>query len=203
MVIEFKGFQKIARYSREVIVTEKIDGTNAQIFIANKDTLPASDYNDPIIASKDSLIMCAGSRNRFISLEHDNYGFAKWVQENADELFELGPGRHFGEWWGAGIQRRYDQTEKHWSLFNVHTWLENYDNGKPLCPKCCNVVPIIWRGNFDDFCAEEWMTFLYGFGSKAAPGYMNPEGIVIYHSASGALFKKTFENDETGKGENV
>lgn len=202
-MVEFKDFQKIARYSREVIVTEKIDGTNAQIFIANKDSLPASDYNDPIIASKDNLIMCAGSRNRFISIEHDNYGFAKWVNENADELFHLGPGRHFGEWWGSGIQRKYDQTEKHWSLFNVHKYLDNYDNEKPTCPKCCRVVPILWRGNFDDFNAREIMDKLQFDGSSAAPFYMKPEGIVIFHSASGSLFKKTFENDSTGKGENA
>jgi hypothetical protein len=28
---------------------------------------------------------------------------------------------------------------------------------------------------------------------------MTPEGIVIYHAQSGALFKKTFQNDENGK----
>ena len=33
MATEFMGFPKIARYSREVIVTEKIDGTNACIYI--------------------------------------------------------------------------------------------------------------------------------------------------------------------------
>jgi hypothetical protein len=41
-------------------------------------------------------------------------------------------------------------------------------------------------------------------GSAAAPGYMNPEGIVIYHlgKTKDTYFKKTFENDEKGKGEN-
>lgn len=32
-MIEFKGFPKMARLSRECIITEKIDGTNAQICI--------------------------------------------------------------------------------------------------------------------------------------------------------------------------
>lgn len=27
-------------------------------------------------------------------------------------------------------------------------------------------------------------------------GFMDPEGIVIYHTGSGTLYKKTFENDE-------
>jgi hypothetical protein len=37
-------------------------------------------------------------------------------------------------------------------------------------------------------------------GSVAAPGFMQPEGIVIYHAASRTLFKKTIEKDEQPKG---
>ncbi len=33
------------------------------------------------------------------------------------------------------------------------------------------------------------------FGSLAAPGYMKPEGVVIYHVAGNVLFKKTLEED--------
>ena len=40
----------------------------------------------------------------------------------------------------------------------------------------------------------------YG-GSLAAPGFMKPEGVVIYHTAANIMFKKTFKNDEKGKGE--
>jgi len=36
-------------------------------------------------------------------------------------------------------------------------------------------------------------------GSIASPGYMNPEGIVIFHTKGNVGFKKTFENDDTGK----
>jgi len=32
-MVDFQSFGKIARYSKEVFVTEKIDGTNGQIFI--------------------------------------------------------------------------------------------------------------------------------------------------------------------------
>jgi hypothetical protein len=31
---------------------------------------------------------------------------------------------------------------------------------------------------------------------------MDPEGIVIFHTASGQLFKKTLKDDEGGKGKN-
>jgi hypothetical protein len=37
------------------------------------------------------------------------------------------------------------------------------------------------------------------YGSRVAPGFMNPEGIVIYHTAGNYYFKKTIENDEKGK----
>jgi hypothetical protein len=33
-------------------------------------------------------------------------------------------------------------------------------------------------------------------GSRAAPGFANPEGVVIYHEAARIMFKKTFEKDE-------
>jgi hypothetical protein len=37
-------------------------------------------------------------------------------------------------------------------------------------------------------------------GSIAAKGYMDPEGLVVFHSQNSALFKVTFEYDECGKG---
>jgi hypothetical protein len=169
----FKDFGKMGRYSRECIVTEKIDGTNAQIFI-------------------DGEIFMVGSRTRWITQQDDNFGFAKWAYEHKDELMQLGDGRHFGEWWGQGIQRKYGLSEKRFSLFNTFRWGESR-------PGCCNVVPILWRGLFDDLNVNRIMQLLKERGSNASPGFMNPEGIVIFHTANKTMFKKTFEKDETGK----
>ena len=36
-------------------------------------------------------------------------------------------------------------------------------------------------------------------GSVFAPGFMDPEGIVMLHLPSRTLFKKTFDYDEAGK----
>ncbi len=36
MKLEFNEFPKIARLSREIVITEKLDGTNASIFIQNE-----------------------------------------------------------------------------------------------------------------------------------------------------------------------
>lgn len=175
MSVEFESFHKIARLSRDIVVTEKIDGTNAQVFVADDGTV------------------LAGSRNRWITPDDDNFGFARWVAEHADELRQLGPGRHFGEWWGAGIQRRYGLTEKRWSLFNVAKWSESR-------PACCGIVPVLYEGPFTTDAVEACLDRLHREGSVAAPGFMQPEGVVVFHRASGTLLKKTLVND-AAKGE--
>ncbi len=177
MFPEFTPFPKIARISRQIVVTEKIDGTNAQVFITEMGEI------------------FAGSRTRWITVKDDNYGFAKWVADNERELLTLGPGAHFGEWWGAGIQRRYGLTEKRFSLFNVGRW-----NGDNPPPACCHVVPVIYSGVFSQEAIDGAIESLAKFGSLAAPGFMKPEGIVVYHAAAKTLFKKTIEKDEMPKG---
>ena len=173
----FLEFPKMARYSREVIVTEKIDGTNAQILITED-----GDF-------------FTGSRTRWITPEDDNHGFARWANAHKEELMGLGTGRHFGEWWGSGIQRGYglEKGEKRFSLFNVSRWGETR-------PACCHVVPVLWEGNFDHCGIRCIMHNLAIEGSHAAPGFMKPEGIVIYHTQGNFGLKKTFEKDDTGKG---
>lgn len=109
---EFREFPKMPRISREMIITEKIDGTNAQIFINKVELDDLSDSN--ILTIQDGLTLRAGSRTRWIQCgkDKDNYGFAAWAKENTTELFKLGEGRHFGEWWGKGIQRGYNMGER-------------------------------------------------------------------------------------------
>ncbi len=175
---KFEGFQKISRLNRECVVTEKIDGTNALIYILD-----------------DGETMLVGSRTKWITPKDDNMGFAKWVEANKTELLKLGPGRHFGEWWGAGIQRKYGLTEKRFSLFNVAIWADD-----AVRPKCCHVVPELGRGMDIRAVTEAALAQLREKGSVAAPGFMKPEGIVIYHTASQQLFKVTLEKDESPKG---
>lgn len=174
---DFVGFPKIARLSRNCVITEKIDGTNAQICI-----------------TEDGQFL-VGSRTRWITPENDNAGFAKWAHANREELtHHLGVGSHFGEWWGAGIQRTYGMKEKVFSLFNTARW---NDETKP---PCCRVVPVMYSGVFDQAQVEYCLDMLRTQGSAAAPGFMRPEGIVIYHEAARIYFKKTIEKDEEWKG---
>ncbi len=193
--IIFTPFAKMARLSRECLITEKIDGTNAQIYI--------TDDND----------MLVGSRTRWITPNDDNFGFAKWAHDHRDELLTLGPGRHFGEWWGQGIQRKYGMTEKRFSLFNVARWCMHDETPQPIAtddprviktqdvlPPCCHLVPVIRRGMFSSIMVDDALNELRARGSFAAPGFMKPEGIVVFHIAGNVGFKKTIEKDEVPKG---
>jgi hypothetical protein len=193
---EFQKFPKIARYSRDVIVTEKIDGTNAQIFIG-----------------EDGEFL-TGSRKRWITPDQDNYGFSRWAHEHKAELLTLGPGRHFGEWWGSGCQRGYDlpKGEKRFSLFNVMRWCQHGETPQQIpsadphivkmqdvLPPCVGLVPVLWRGHFDDLDIDDVLTNLRENGSRAAPGFMRPEGVVVFHVAGCVGFKKTLDNDGVPK----
>jgi hypothetical protein len=174
---EFTQFQKIPRLSREVVVTEKIDGTNACVYIG-----------------EDGEFL-AGSRTRWITPADDNFGFARWAYEHKDELMGLGIGRHFGEWWGSGIQRGYGLKEKRWSLFNTSIWGDD-----TVRPACCGVVPVLYRGPFTTEDVDVVLASLKTNGSAASPGFMKPEGVVVYHVAAGSYFKKTIEKDAEWKG---
>jgi hypothetical protein len=176
--MEFIGFPKIPRLSRQCVITEKIDGTNG--CIAWDETLQ---------------YMLVGSRSRWINTNDDNFGFAKWASANVEELKRLGPGVHHGEWWGQGIQRGYGLKEKRFSLFNTSKWSDEM-----VRPACCHVVPVILSGVFSTFDVETCLEMLRNEGSLAAPGFMNPEGVVVYHRAGNLMFKKTIKNDDIPKG---
>jgi hypothetical protein len=180
---EFVEFPKMARLSRDIVVTEKIDGTNAQVHI----TLDGEIF--------------AGSRSRWITPEADNFGFARWVYEHRDELLTLGPGSHFGEWWGQGVQRGYGLNEKRWSLFNTSRWGDDERSGseRAVRPACCHVVPVLYQGPLSLAAIEDCLWELQERGSRAAPGFGKPEGVVVFHTAANLCFKKTILKDELPK----
>jgi len=204
MTIEFQEFPKIPRYRREVALTEKLDGTNAAVVWANNDIDPGDNVlaERRLVDQHDTELglywLLAQSRQRFITparikAKNDNYSFAQWVDDHADELTKLGPGVHYGEWWGFGIQRGYGMAEKHFSLFNVNRWAD----GKQERPACCDVVPLI--GYFTPDKINEQIEMLRLAGSLAAPGYMKPEGVVLWHSQSKNYFKILLEGDDVPK----
>jgi hypothetical protein len=60
-------------------------------------------------------------------------------------------------------------------------------------------VPILALGEFTTVLVDSAMRFLGAYGSQAQPGFMEPEGIVIFHCAAQIGFKKTLLNDEAPK----
>jgi hypothetical protein len=161
--MEFVKFSKIPRLANVgLIITEKLDGTNGQV------TVP-EDPTEPLIV---------GSRNRFITpgKTTDNYGFAQWVVENEATIRQLAPGTHYGEWWGQGIARKYNMDRKVWSLFR-------YGGELPEHPQLSRVPVLLHRQMaFDsDTLTDitEVILALQTTGSVAAPGFMEPEGVVV------------------------
>lgn len=198
--MEFESFGKIGRLNRDMVVTEKIDGTNGAVVIERVE----SDLEVPTtcatvrLSTGEVYAVGAQSRTRLINPAMDNHGFARWVYENSLPLVvELGEGRHFGEWWGSGIQRGYglEKGEKRFSLFNTHRWA---DAG--LTTPGLYVVPVLHTGVFSTYVAKAMLSYLEGMGSFAAPGYDRPEGIMVYHTAANMMFKATILNDEKPKG---
>src|ERR1019366_375189 len=118
--MEFRKWGKIPRWENTTyLLTEKIDGTNACIAIGTDGYIHAQ------------------SRRKIITPKDDNHGFAKWVEDNKEELLNSLPtGYHFGEWWGKGIQRGYGIEDKKFSLFNTRMNIENV-------PSCVCTVPLI------------------------------------------------------------
>lgn len=217
--IEFREWPKIFRLNREIIVTEKIDGTNACIIVqpadgsfaegvkfVKEDGWPVLDVDadgtEPgvlVDLSGSRAIVSAQSRKRVISPGKDNFGFARWVRENAEQLANLlGYGYHYGEWYGSGIQRGYglQNGEKRFMLFNVDRWAN-----LPLTVPGLEVATVMYRGPFRTPNIKHSVEELKTWGSKHVPGFKNPEGVVVYHTAANTAFKVTCEKDEQHKGE--
>lgn len=176
---EFQKWPKTPRLFRDMIITEKIDGTNACVYV-----------------SDDGLTVGAQSRNKIITPDQDNAGFARWVYDNAGTLSaDLGPGYHFGEWWGQGIQRGYGLDHRRFSLFNTHRWADAEFHTENL-----GVVPVLEKRTFNSIWVQWVIGDLKVDGSIAAPGFMNPEGVMVYLTASNQVYKVLIENDELPKG---
>lgn len=180
---EFRKWPSTPRLFRDIVITEKIDGTNACV-----------------IVSEDGSEVWAQSRNKLITPEDDNAGFARWVADNAGALADvLGPGYHYGEWWGSKIQRTYGLVngDKRFSLFNVGRYA---DAELDMVPGL-GLVPVLSEGVFSESEISRVLERLRTFGSQAVPGFMNPEGIIVFHSAARQVFKVLLENDDISKTE--
>ncbi len=215
MTVEFTPWPKTPRLFRDAVITEKIDGTNAAVIIkahpvgTHDGGLPegatAVIHGGDIVG--DEYVIAAQSRSRLITPQDDNFGFAKWVLDNAFGLARtLGEGTHFGEWWGSGIQRGYglEKGDRRFSLFNTHRYAKllptehETDTREPV--PGLGIVPVLDTYTFDTQRVRDALWALEEHGSQAAPGFMRPEGVIVFHSAAGQVFKSLIENDDIPKG---
>lgn len=173
---EFRSFGKIPRLERlTMTITEKIDGTNACVVVDEEGNVSAQ------------------SRKRVIVPGDDNYGFAGWVEENKEELRELGEGYHYGEWYGSGIQGGYGLQERRFALFNTHRWGEER-------PACCDVVPVLVENTPLNLSAiREVANWLQDNGSQINPE-VKPEGVMVYVHELGTYIKHPHDPNPKGRG---
>lgn len=204
--MEFPEYPKTPRFKMRCSVTEKIDGTNALIRISNDNDL------SPVIAvvqAENGLKynVRAGSRKRWITPENDNFGFAGWVDRNAQWLVNnLGEGDHYGEWYGCGIQRGYGLVGKRLALFDGpgrYPWAvdedaeRERDSDAPVCTRYVDlnggsvgVVPLLYQGSLDEVLEvvrdpdAARLRFLPQ-GSRAQPGFERTEGVIVQLRGSG------------------
>ncbi|MFD7776643.1 RNA ligase family protein [Streptomyces sp. NPDC059753] len=216
---EFTPWPKTKRLFRDIVITEKIDGTNAAIHITavphdepGEITVWDGSWTSPVVDGT-RYVISAQSRTRIISpgKTTDNYGFAGWVYDNAEDLVRiLGEGVHFGEWWGQGIQRRYGLETRRFSLFNTARWFETAEDGLDSMATRAELsslagqigaVPVLYAGVFDEAAIRGTLGALRVGGSMAAPGFMNPEGICVFHTQTRSVFKVTLDANDAGKWE--
>ncbi|MET9425631.1 RNA ligase family protein [Streptomyces sp. NPDC006540] len=210
---EFQAWPKTARLFRDIVITEKLDGTNAAVHItAVPNDGPGEvtvwpGYWASLVVDGTRYVVSAQSRKRIITpgKTTDNYGFAAWVYDNAEALVRaLGEGVHYGEWWGQGIQRNYGRTSRTFSLFNTARYVDGFpslENGMELEGGSLDVVPVLYQGPFSEAVILAELASLAEHGSVAAPCWPTPEGICVYHTQTRSVFKVTLDNNDAGKWE--
>lgn len=204
--MEFRNWGKTPRLFREVVITEKIDGTNCAVIIEKATKEGQGDAISFVHVDDTTYAVGAQSKSRLIypGKTTDNYHFAQWVEENAEQLVrELGVGHHFGEWWGKGIQKRYDVGYRTFSLFNTArhgdvSFSTGFLNGLAVGVE---PVPVLFEGQLSEEVVHEVARELLKNGSVAAPFAPNPEGVCIYHTQSKQIYKFTFDHNDKGKWE--
>ena len=196
---EFVAWPKTYRLftGKGIVVTEKIDGTNACVVF---------DENGEMFAQ---------SRNRIITPESDNADFAAWAHENREELFSvLGPGRHYGEWWGQKIGRTYGADRKIFSLFNVRKFYQGSDLDPLDSPSTraflssldpvLTAVPVLYEGPFSEeeirlaagrLRRDGSVAALLSLGKEDVPA----EGVCIFFPDTGVVMKHVFDFDDKPK----
>lgn len=175
----FKAWPKIQRYDEgiSIVITEKIDGTNACIIV------------------DEGKVLGIQSRKRLITPDKDNMGFASWVTEHEEQLATLGTGYHFGEWAGPGIQKNpLGLEQKEFFLFNPFRHNEEYFNwlNPQLSRGKVQSVPLLYQGKYTPGIVEST------FEELDANTEYKPEGVMIYFPKADSYIKHVVNKPHGG-----
>lgn len=174
--VEFKPWGKTPRLKYfNVSISYKYDGTNSCIII------------------RDGEIVGCQSRNRLITPDKDNMGFANWVEENKETLVKLGEGYHYGEWVGPGIQKNpHNFDRKYFYLFNPY--MSGCIEAHPeLSDVGVRVAQVMYVGPYSDAAVKDCLDQL-----DVSKG---DEGIILYFTTMRYTAKITLKNPD-GKWKN-
>lgn len=178
---DFPKFPSIERFDNlRCFITEKIDGTNGLIEVSCQGVK-------------------FGSRNKWLSNGDDNFGFYAYFSQYVDDMvawyhrnapgYNWEPVRIYGEWFGKGIQRGYDLKERKFMPFS-YGLAEDIEG--VFAPNI--VLPeFLYQGKFSREVLNNCMNSLKEEGSQVVPGYMKPEGVVVYFPDYEFSLKETFD----------
>ena len=185
------------------VISEKVDGTNSLIEI--NEVFPVGEPKE--------IQVRFGSRNRYITFNNDNAGFANFFRhyearfkdvaadiilkelevsgETLTECQEQYPLRIYGEWFGSGIQRGYGLKDKFFMPFSTFYAEKLIEYQVP------NIIKpnIMYTGKFSQEIADICMQTLTN-GSLVIPEFKRPEGIVIHFPKYNLRLKQTFEGSK-------
>ncbi len=197
----YKPYPKTTRLYSPVTITEKVDGTCGVIMITDDPTNVYQDYatTEAMWQEVDDEIfdrrywVGAGSKARQLAPTKlaDNYGFCRWVHDNARSLvIDLGLGVHHGEWAGKGIQRNYGLDAKYFFLFNTRRFAdaEEMFETENLC-----MVPLLLRDTeFTDLVVSTCAYDLTTNGSRIN-SFPKSEGICIFWQHDNSIKKVVWD----------
>ena len=177
---EFKKYIHLERYG-----TDEVDGINiGQCYI-----FPKLDGTNGSAWLGDDGSICAGSRNRKLSLDDDNHGFMAWItqQENWNSCLEENSDLTFyGEWLVPHSLKTYrDEAWRRFYVFDVACAdgsFMTYEQYKPICEKHgIDYIPCVLKSRNPDYDILHTEATTNKFMLKE--GELCGEGIVIKNYA--------------------
>ncbi len=234
---QFKKWGSTPRFHKGLHITMKIDGTNGGVSVefvdgadmswhysgqVPEDAIWVPAWVDGEPHKELGYLVRAQSRKRIITPTNDNFGFARWVWDNAEKLANLlGMGYHYGEWYGEGIQGNpMGVAGRKWALFNTWHWArpENAIALKNSGIPGITHVPVLHdeqtHGPADYMTIPDIMENLNGLGrmvegyrthpyANKMDSYMvkDPEGIIVWHKETQQKYKILLHNDAIHKGQ--